>query len=429
MNALLRFTIENFRSISEQKSIVFTPTDIKGEPHNVVEIGNIKYLRTIAIYGANSSGKSNLIEALRTMSKLVLNSVKMNDNEELLYDPYCLNESKEETPTLYEIVFVIDNLQYRYGFSNTNKQIYDEWLIRVEPTGSESDLFIRTEEGIGIDEKLFPEGKELESKTNDNRLFISLVGQLGGEISNSIIRFFSNGFSVLSGLDTKRYEDFTKIFLLKESPACTDMKQFFSRIQLGFKDVRSHAYSFDKNDLPKEMPEELKEELAKELEGKKQVKLFSSHGIYDDEGNITKIESFDFYKMESAGTQKIFALAGPIFHTLHSGEVLIVDELDAKMHPLISQELVKLFNDPSRNPHGAQLIFTTHDTNLLSSHLLRRDQIWFTEKDEQERTDIYNMMQIVLPDGTEPRGDGNIERNYIQGRYGAIPYIISPYSE
>lgn len=93
------------------------------------------------------------------------------------------------------------------------------------------------------------------------------------------------------------------------------------------------------------------------------------------------------------------------------------------MHPLISRELVSLFNDPVRNPLGAQLIFTTHDTNLLSSNLLRRDQIWFTEKDQLERTDVYSMRHIVLPDGTKPRGDGNMERNYIKGRYGAIPYI------
>ena len=116
-------------------------------------------------------------------------------------------------------------------------------------------------------------------------------------------------------------------------------------------------------------------------------------------------------------------MAGPIFDTLSHGSILVVDELDAKMHPLISREIVSLFNDPERNVKGAQLIFTTHDTNLLSARLLRRDQIWFTEKDEQERTDLYNIMQIVLPDGKKPRGDGNIERNYIRGRYGAIPYI------
>ena len=129
--------------------------------------------------------------------------------------------------------------------------------------------------------------------------------------------------------------------------------------------------------------------------------------------------------MESEGTKKLFDMAGPFFDTLMNGNILVVDELDAKMHPLISLEIISLFNDPKRNPHGAQLIFTTHDTNLLSSKQLRRDQIWFTEKDEQERTDLYNMMDIVLPDGSKPRGDGNMERNYIRGRYGAIPYIES----
>ena len=429
MNILLRFTIENFRSIAERKSIILTPTAIKDQPHsNIAKIDKIDYLRTIAIYGANSSGKSNLIQGLECMEKLLLNSVKINDDDKLLYDPYRLNTSKENTPTLYEIVFVTNNLRYRYGFSNTDKRIHDEWLIQVESSGNESKLFVRTVEGIGINEELFPEGKDLESKTNDNRLFLSVVGQLGGEISKSVIHFFQQGFNVLSGLDTESYEPFTKIFLDQKLPGCDAMKQFFLRVQLGFKDVLSFAHKFDINDLPEQLPKDLKERLAKDLDGKKKLKIVSFHGVYDDEGNMIETKDFDFDKMESAGTRKLFDLAGPIFDTLHSGKVLVIDELDAKMHPLISQELVKLFNDPTRNPHGAQLIFTTHDTNLLSSHLLRRDQIWFTEKDEQERTDIYNMMQIVLPDGTKPRGDGNIERNYIRGRYGAIPYI-PPYTK
>lgn len=429
MNALLHFTIENFRSIAERKTITFTPTKIKDEPRsNIAKVRGTSYLRTVAIYGANSSGKSNLVQGLRSMKNLALNSVRINDEEELPYDPYCLNNSKRNIPTLYEIGFVAEGVQYRYGFSNTDKRICDEWLIRVKARRAETPLFIRTEEGIGIDEKLFPEGKDLESKTNDNRLFLSLVGQLGGEISNSILRFFKQSLNVLSGLDTESYESYTKFFLNEGRTGCEDMKSFFSRVRLGFRDILSDAHEFDIKELPKNMPRELKEKIAKDLEGKKRLKILSTHGVYDDEGNMTGTKNFDFEEMESSGTRKLFGLSGPIFDTLSSGKVLIVDELDAKMHPLISQELVKLFNDPIRNPHQAQLIFTTHDTNLLSSHLLRRDQIWFTEKDQQERTDIYNMMQIVLPDGTRPRGDGNIERNYIRGRYGAIPYI-SPYTE
>lgn len=409
MNTLLRFTIENYRSIAERKTMVFTPTSIKDEPQsNIVRTDSANYLRTSAIYGANSSGKSNFIQGIAVMSQLVLISVKMNDNEELFHEPFLLNKAYSQKPTLFEVEFITDGICYRYGFSNTEKHICDEWLIRVEKSGSESKLFIRTLEGIGVNEKLFPEGKNLEERTNDNRLFISLVGQLGGDISNSVIAFFREGINVTSGLDTDSYTSFTKLYLNKNLPGCSAMKEFFGRVQLGFSDVASS--------------------IVQEKSGRKEIKVLSSHGIYDKSGSRVDTADFEFEHMESAGTRKLFDMAGPIFDTLNSGNVLVVDELDAKMHPLISQELVSLFNDPARNPKGAQLIFTTHDTNLLSCHLLRRDQIWFTEKDSQERTDIYNMMQIVLPDGAKPRGDGNIERNYIRGRYGAIPYIL-PYTE
>lgn len=432
MYTLFRFTIENFRSIAERKTMVFTPTSIKDDPQsNIVRDntnGNGNYLRTTAIYGANSSGKSNFILGIATMKYLVRSSIKMNDKEELTYEPFTLNKANADKPTIYEVEFVANGICYRYGFSNTLKQICEEWLIRKEKSGRESKLFIRTLKGIGVDEKLFPEGKDLEKKTNNNRLFISLVGQLGGKVSNSVIHFFQNGINVLSGLDTNSYNSFTKSYLNENRPGCDEMKKFFGRVQLGFKDVVSMVYDFDVTNLPKNMPNELREKLVKDLTGKKQIKIFSSHGIYDEDGTMVDTQKFNFDEMESAGTHKLFDMAGPIFDTLNSGSVLVVDELDAKMHPLISLELVSLFNDPARNKNGAQLIFSTHDTNLLSSHLLRRDQIWFTEKDARERTDVYNMMQIVLPDGSKPRGDGNIRRNYISGRYGGIPYIL-PYIE
>jgi len=429
MSTLLRFTIENFRSIAERKTMVFTPTSIRDEPStNIVKDANGDYLRTTAIYGANSSGKSNVILGISKMAHLVQSSIKMNDKEELSYEPFLLNKANTNKPTLYEVEFATNGIRYRYGFSNTAQEICEEWLIRKEKSGKESNLFIRTLEGIGVNEKLFPEGENLEERTNNNRLFISLVGQLGGKTSNSIIDFFQKGINVLSGLDTNSYNSFTKLYLNKDLPGCNEMKNFFGRVKLGFKDVVPMVLDFDVNDLPKDMPQELRDELVKDLKGKKQIKIFSSHGIYDEDGTMVGTQNFEFDEMESAGTRKLFDMAGPIFDTLNSGTVLVIDELDAKMHPLISLELVSLFNDPARNLNCAQLIFSTHDTNLLSSHLLRRDQIWFTEKDSLERTDIYNMMQIVLPDGTKPRGDGNIGRNYINGRYGGIPYII-PYTE
>lgn len=424
MNALLSFSIENYRSIFHRKTISFIPSAIKDNPiDNIYMEDNVRYLRTASIYGANSSGKSNVVRSIAMMARLILSSVSMNDGDELQYEPFLLSRKSLNMPTRYEMDFLVGGMRYYYLFSNTSDRIHDEALVRIEKNGTQTKLFLRSEDGIGVNEKAFPEGTGLEERTNDNRLFLSLVGQLGGGISNTIIKFFRENLRVLSGLDTYDYKMFSKRMLNANLPGYIEMKNFFSHVKLGFLDISAVQRDFSLSDLPEDMPNDMKKELAKELNGKKQIKVYTSHGIYDDNGNRLETVSFDFDNMESAGTKKLFDMAGPFFDALTSGDILVVDELDAKMHPLISQEIISLFNDPKRNKYGAQLIFTTHDTNLLSSKQLRRDQIWFTEKDETECTDLYNMMDIVLPDGTKPRGDGNLERNYIRGRYGAIPYI------
>ena len=424
MDTLLRFTIENFRSIAEQKSIVLTPdSHIEELAENVEVQGKHRYFRTAAIYGANSSGKSNVVRGLAMMAHLVDSSVKMNNGEALPYEPFALNAEKAQSPTLYELDFLTEGEHYRYGFSNSSQEVCEEWLIRIDEAGKATKLFDRDEEGIGVNEVDFAEGKDLEERTNDNRLFLSLVGQLGGEISNQILGFFSKQLNVLSGLKTERLHLFTGQYLQEQQPGYEQMKEFFQRVDLGFSNLSLKVQEFSPEDLPNEMPADLREKICKELSGKKHLEVLSQHGIYDNEGNRMGNQEFDFNQMESAGTQKLFDMAGFIFSTLHAGGVLVIDELDAKMHPLLTRELVSLFNDSARNPQGAQLIFTTHDTNLLSAQLLRQDQIWFTEKDAQERTDLYSMAQMVLPDGTRLGHTKNMERNYIAGRYGAIPYL------
>lgn len=426
MHTLLRFTTENFRSIAEQKTIDFTPrSNDAATEANVATNGSIEFLRTTAIYGANSSGKSNIIQALSVMSHIVGNSVKMNNHDLLPYDPFALTPQNQQAPTLYAIEFITEGVHYQYGFSHTEESIIEEWLTRYDEDGNEDQLFNRDSEGIGVNEALFSEGKDLEERTNDNRLFLSLVGQLGGSTSNTILRFFGEGMNTVSGLDTNLYETFTKQYIHDRRKGVDDMEKFFQRIQLGFSSITTVVEEFQPESLPTDMPFELKEQISKVLHGKNQIKTFSTHNIYDEQGTAVGTKNFDFKEMESEGTKKIFALAGPIFDTINAGGILVVDELDAKMHPLISQELVSLFNDAQQNLLGAQLIFTTHDTNLLSSHLLRKDQIWFTEKDKQERTDIYSLAQMRYPDGTIPSDTDAMEHNYIQGRYGAIPYISS----
>ncbi len=405
MAALLQFTVGNYRSFHQARTFSMVPNSIQDNPKGcVVAEGHYKYLTTAAVYGANSSGKSNLIAALATMKDMVLSSVKLNDHDPLPYDPFLLSEESSRQPTHLEVVYLdADETRIRYGFDYTMRRIEQEWLFVSKKNKQEQPYFVRDEEGIGVDESLFPEGIGLEERTNDNRLFLSLVAQLGGTVSKNVLDYFKSGYNVISGLNNQGYEGLTERQFLNEEEESTNALQFFKDLQLGFENIETVERDTDK--------------------GKKAIDIFTMHNVYSENGEIVGKQRFRFDYCESQGTQKLFELAGPLFEALHQGRLLVMDELDAKMHPLISQHIIRLFSHEKTNPHHAQLLFTTHDTNLLSSHLLRRDQIWFTEKDKAESTDLYSLMNIVLPDGTKPRGDGNLERNYIKGRYGAIPYL------
>lgn len=407
---LLNFTIENYRSFFEKKTVSLQSQKLSEEAkENVTQAFSYNILKTLAVYGANSSGKSNLICAMQAMKLCVLSSVRLNPNDMLQYEPFLLLKDNNK-PTMFEVSFLKGNWCYRYGFSYTQTEIVDEWLFRRTTNRSkEQALFIRNKEGIAFEDKKFPEGIGLETKTNGNRLFLSLCAQLGGEISNQVISWFEIDFNVASGLNNQVYREFSKMQFHTRRNASTEAMRFFKTLQLGFNGISTHE---EKTIISNDM-------------SAYHIEIESVHNLYDKKGNACGQINFPFDEKESSGTRKLFDMSGPIFDTLEKGSTLVIDELDAKMHPLISQQIIRLFNSTRSNPHNAQLIFTTHDTHLLSTKMLRRDQIWFTEKNDAEQTDLYCLTDIVLPDGTKPRNDANYEKNYIAGRYGAIPYIVN----
>jgi len=420
---LLEFTVENYRSFYKRMTLSLQAQKLsEAAKDNVAHELSYNVLRTFAVYGANSSGKSNLIDAMQTMGFCVLSSVKLNPQETLHYDPFLLLKGNA-APTMFEVSFIRGDYCYRYGFSYTKSVIVDEWLFRkTTPRSKERALFIRNEEGIAFDDTTFPEGVGLESKVHDNRLFLSLCAQLGGEISSQVISWFESDFEVVSGLNNQEYRLFSKRQFHEGRNSSRKALDFFKTLQLGFNELQTYEELVT---TPKDTPTENMSPLTLVITGKKRIEIESVHNLYNRKGVVCGSVNFPFDDKESAGTRKLFDLSGPIFDTLENGSVLVVDELDAKMHPLISQQIIRLFNNPTTNPHNAQLIFTTHDTHLLSTKMLRRDQIWFTEKNETEQTDLYCLTDIVLPDGTKPRNDANYEKNYIAGRYGAIPYIMN----
>lgn len=428
---LIEFTVNNFRSFGKTAKLDMTASNaLRDNPDKGVSptgsgVGAPKVLNAVAIYGANSSGKSNLLRAVGEMRHMVLNSVKLNEPDSLPYQPFLLS-TREPQPTHFEVVYYEPENKgyYTYGFEYTEEAIQHEWLIAKWPGRSEKRLFDRTGREVETDPKAFPDGAKTQELTlNKNRLYLSLAGQAGGEISNSVIGWFQNSLHVISGIEDT-YSKYTRRLVLNNQQAKEDVQSFLCKMKLGFERFEPHKVDFEAMGFPPGLPKEL----IAQMKNDPYIQISSVHNVYNEAGEVERTLMLDLDDDESAGTNKIFSLSGPLLKTLNDGSTMLIDELDSKMHPLISWRLVEMFNKSDDNANHAQLIFTTHDTNLLSSELFRRDQIWFTEKDLTENTDLYPLLKAHERSETlshAPRNDSNYQKNYIHGKYGAIPYLTA----
>jgi AAA15 family ATPase/GTPase len=392
---LIEFTVGNHLSFREKKTLSFEATSIKEFEENTFKVGNYNLLKSVAIYGANSSGKSNLLVSLRTMQQVVTASAMRQSTDKIGIVPFLLNVHTENKPSYFEILILIDKITYRYGFEADNDIVHAEWLFESK-SKKEKLLFIRENDKIEIS-KHFPEGEGIVGKTRENALFLSVVDQFNGSISKKIVQWFDWGLFITSGL-VNESDDNTIALMSSDNEVKEFYKVFFNLLKLGFSDFEVN----NKNGQPH---------------------ITTAHNKYDEKGELIASQMFELSEQESEGTQKIFEFAGIIWAGLKFGDITIIDELDAKLHPLLTLAILKLFNSPEHNPNNAQLIFTTHDTNLLKHGKLRRDQIYFTEKNQFEETDLYSLVEYKDDNGAKVRNDSSFESDYIKGRYGAIPFI------
>lgn len=439
---LIEFSVGNYRSYKETVTLSMVAAAIKSRPeeldiNNVIEIdSNLKLLTSAAIYGANASGKSNLIAALHFMREFVLTSSRETQITQAIdVERFRLSSETDGEPSLFEVVFLLEGTRYRYGFEVTAERVNAEWLYTV-PTTREARLFERELDDIKVNARLFKEGRGLEVRTRSNALFLSVVAQFNGDIAKKLLRWFAN-LRVSTGLS-----DIESMLLAMhqfENPRYKeDIVQFMKKLDVGIDDLiveRLPAASL--SDVPSIMPDELKramELFLKSTADAERLIIQTVHKKYDADGRRVGDEKFDLQEHESEGTKKLFALAYPVLYALRNGQTLVVDEFDARLHPLITCEIIRLFSSKKTNPRSAQLIFTTHDTNLLSSRLFRRDQIWFVEKSRQGFSDLYSLVEYRIKErdtvdyrirerGTMVRNDASFEKDYIEGRYGAIPFI------
>lgn len=403
---LIKFTVGNFKVFKEKSTLDLRATSISEHTDsNIFHLGKHKLLKSASIFGKNAAGKSKLIEALEFMQDLVLDSSKNSQiNEPINTEPFRLNTATKEAPSFFEVEFLIDDIKYKYGFEVTQKRVEKEWLLHQEKT-KEYPLFLRIEDEFELNQKRFPEGKGKESWTRENALFLSLVAQLNGSLAKKILSWFERIEFVhhLCGCE-EGYESYTAE-LLDEGKYEEQIIEMIRSADVDIKDL-----------------EVLKFEEAKKLKTGKLVKpeyenylIKTYHELYDEENNFVKLEDFDLFEDESQGTKRFFNLIGYIVDAFKNGGIIIMDELDARLHTKLTEFILMEFNKESNA--NAQLIFTTHNTNILSSDILRRDQVYFVEKDQYAAARLYSLVEFKV------RKDHNLEMNYLRGKYGAIPFI------
>lgn len=401
---LIEFSVENYLSFKDRMTLNMEASSASELLHsNTFMADKLHLVKSAAIYGANASGKSNLIKAMSFMRTLVLNSSKESQvGEPIFVEPFRLNTATRQEPSLFEIIFLHEGIRYRYGFQVNQNEIVSEWLFSTIKK-AEKYLFTREGESCTISPQFQSRNvvMVLQELIRPNSLLLSLAAQLNRDVAVRLLNWFQS-IHIISGLQDELYMARTVKMLEMNKQELIRFLQFFD---LGFVDiiVRDRI-------------------LAQIGLAPSKLEIFTVHQSFDQANQRTIDTQLNYEKTASEGTKKIVALAGLLLETLEKPSVLLFDEFDARLHPLLSRKIIELFNSSETNPKGAQLIFATHDTNLLSNQLLRRDQIWFTEKMPNGATDLYSLADFIV-DGKKVRNDASYSKDYILGKYGAIPYI------
>jgi hypothetical protein len=424
---LWQFTVKNYKTFKDQAtlSLIASNYDKKTrEAENIYkdEVFNKRILKSAVVYGANASGKSTLVNAIAFMRQFVLRSSRGQLADYIDVDPFRLNVATENQPSEFEVIFSFDHVLYRYGFEATQEEIISEWLY-YKPKTKEVELFYREGEQIDFHETLFAKGKLVASQglVRNNALLLTVAAQFNEEQAIAVVNWFLN-IRIISGI----HDSILQRSTINRTKIQADKQKVIALMKdadLGIQDIEIEFMTEDT--IPTHYPESIRNRLIKDIkEGniERVNDILLSHRKYGRDNEFLKNVLFSLGKEESSGTQKYFNLLGPIMDVLEDGRVLVVDELDAQLHPNLVCRIISLFHSVGFNHKNAQLVFNTHDTNLLDSGLFRRDQIWFTDKDKYGAAKLYSLADFSSDD---VRKNEAFEENYMKGKYGAVPYLGS----
>lgn len=409
---LIQFSYKNFKSFRDEAILDMTATRGKEFEEHIIKKGNEKILPLAAIFGANASGKSNVFYAFQYMTDYVKYSFGFGDDtleqSQMKVTPFLFDLNSPHDVSTFEVYLTLPNDDsekvYTYGFTVNESGIVEEWLLRRAKTmRNASSIFYRNEETGELKLSGLSDGEKnnLTLSLDKRALIISLGAKLKINICQLIRDWFiNNRLSNFSNPieSVKKYRYLPRGFT-SDKKVQQDLVSYLSTFDTSIKGFKV-------------------ERMEEDRDGKPQFKIYTKHQVIG-----TNSSQWISLKDESAGTLKMFALYQELQDTMDNGGVLFVDELDARLHPLLLRHILQRFLNQETNQHGAQLIFTSHDVSNMTNELLRRDEIWFVEKDKQGLSSLYSMAEYKDEAGESSRRDLNYMKNYLYGRYGGIPYI------
>lgn len=431
---LIDFSVQNFSSFnSTQELSLISSTTTKEfcdleNVHEVNKFGIKGVLQSAAIFGSNGSGKTNLVDSLKIFKSLVLGSLDSISESSIKHViPFLLKKDQFDTPTEFEVSFIAEGNLYRYGISVVEGEIEEEWLY-WNKTARETMLFHREKQTVNYNQRSFSEAKLFVKKEGDTWSiektkthvpFLSVLAQFDGERSSTVTRWFEK-LNVISGIYEAGFKRFTIELFEEDSAFKLWALEILKSLQIEDVSIVEHEKGFPLPTPKKVIDDKELNDVFSKLKG-----YFDKNTIKEKTIEIVKKttggEMFSLpLGLESEGTRKLIYLLGPLYDVIKNNEILVVDEFDNKFHTLLSKFIIQLYN--KHNFGESQLILTCHDTNLLTNELFRRDQIWFVDKNDNHESELFSLVEYKEH---YTRKEKSYSRDYLLGKYGAIPLFSS----
>jgi AAA15 family ATPase/GTPase len=410
---LIRFSVENHLSIRGKQEISLVASSLKDKGADLISWGNQWLLPAALIYGANASGKSNFISALSYFRNLVVFSHSRGTPDGTLSRvPFRLDGKSQQKPSVFDIDFVINGTRFHFGYSISDREVLEEWLFAF-PSGKKQTWYLRNKNKrhIYFGKNLRGQTKIIESLTRPNSLFLSAAAQNSHKQLTPVYNFIRE-----ISLHVPEEGETAAIVAFRDGKIDSRIMAFLKNADTGIVDC--HFEEVPKDQRSAAMMADLVQLFKKHKLGGRELKPEDLEYKIVSLGHETKSgkPSYLTFSLESTGTIRLMLLLKSIFEALDRGSLVVIDELDTSLHTYLTERIVAIFNSRRTNPKGAQLLAATHDTNLLSSNSVRRDEVWFAEKDDFGATVFYPLTDI------RTRNTDNLEKGYLQGRFGAVPF-------